>query len=79
VRVRDGRGLLISAWEVSWGRWGHAGATCTRAKTGGMAGDMRRSGGQWRATDGASTGGSAPPDPATCHGRLECVLGGAAQ
>jgi hypothetical protein len=34
VRTRDGRGWLISAWEVSWGRWGHAGATCTRGKAG---------------------------------------------
>jgi hypothetical protein len=78
VRARDGRGSLISAREVGWGRCGHASATCTCAKAGGMAGDVRRFGGQWRATDGAPAGGSAPPGPATCHGRLECVLGDAA-
>jgi hypothetical protein len=61
VRARSDRGWLISAHEVSWGRWGHAGATCTRGEAGGMAGDMRRSGGQWRATGGAPAGGSAPP------------------
>jgi hypothetical protein len=46
VRARDGRGLLISAREVGWGRWGHAGATCMRGEAGGMAGDVRRSGSQ---------------------------------
>jgi hypothetical protein len=60
VRARDGRGWLISAQEVGWGRWGHTSATCTRGGAGGMAGDVRRSGGQWRATSGAPAGGSAP-------------------
>jgi hypothetical protein len=69
VRARDGRGSLISAREVGWGRWGHAGSTCTRGEAGGMAGDVRRSGGQWRATGGAPAGGSAPPGAATCRGR----------
>jgi hypothetical protein len=45
VRARDGRGWLISVRKVGWGRWGHAGATCTRGEAGGMAGDVRRSGG----------------------------------
>jgi hypothetical protein len=71
VRARDGWVLLISAREVGWGRWGHTGATCTREKAGGMAGDVRRSGGQWRTTDGAPSGGSAPPGTATCHERHE--------
>jgi hypothetical protein len=71
VRARDGRGWLISAAEVGWGRWGHAGATCTCEKAGGMAGDVRRSGGQWRATGGAPAGGSAPRGTTTCHGRHE--------
>jgi hypothetical protein len=71
VRARDGRGSLISAQKVGWGRWGHVGATCTRAKGRGMAGDVRRSGGQWRATGGAPAGGSAPPGTTTCRGRLE--------
>jgi hypothetical protein len=64
VCARDGRGCLISAGEVGWGRWGRTGATCTRGEAGGMAGDVRRSGGQWRATGGAPTGGSAPPGAA---------------
>jgi hypothetical protein len=57
VRARDGRGWLISTREVGWGRWGHTGSTCTRGEAGGMAGDVRRSGGQWRATGGAPAGG----------------------
>jgi hypothetical protein len=69
VRARDDRDLLISAGEVGWGRWGHAGATCTRGEAGGMAGNVRRSGGQWRAAGGAPAGGSAPPGTATCHRR----------
>jgi hypothetical protein len=69
VRARDGRCWLISVREVGWVRWGHAGATCTCGEAEGMAGDVRRSGGQWRATGGAPAGGSAPPGAATCHGR----------
>jgi hypothetical protein len=33
-------------------------------RPGGMAGDVRCSGGQWRATGGALAGGSAPPGAA---------------
>jgi hypothetical protein len=54
------RGWLISAREVGWGRWGHAGATCTRGEARGMTGDVCHSGGQWRATGGAPTDGSTP-------------------
>jgi hypothetical protein len=57
VHVRDGRDWLISAREIGWGRWDHTGATFTRGEAGGMAGDVHRSGGQWRATGGASAGG----------------------
>jgi hypothetical protein len=64
VRARDDRGWLISAREVGWGRWGHTGATCACGGAGGMADDVRRSGGQWRATGGGPAGGSAPPDAA---------------
>jgi hypothetical protein len=64
VCMGDGRGWLISAREVGWGRWGHTGAICTRGVAGGMAGDVRRSCGQWRATGGAPAGGSAPPGAA---------------
>jgi hypothetical protein len=64
VRARSDRGWIISAREVGWGRWGHAGATCTRGEAGGMADDARRFGGQWRATGGAPAGGSAPPGAA---------------
>jgi hypothetical protein len=64
VRARNDWGWLISAREVGWGRWSHTGATCTRGEAGGMASDVRRSGGQWRATGGASAGGSAPPGAA---------------
>jgi hypothetical protein len=53
-----------SAGEVGWGRWGHVGATCTHGEAGGMAGDVRRSGGQWRATGSTPAGGSAPPGAA---------------
>jgi hypothetical protein len=60
----DDKGWLISAREVGWGRWAHAGATCTRGRVAVMAGDVRRSGGQWRATGGAPAGGSAPPGAA---------------
>jgi hypothetical protein len=45
VHARDDRDLLISARGVGWGRWGHADATCTHGEAGGMAGDVRRSGG----------------------------------
>jgi hypothetical protein len=34
VHTRDGRGLLISAREVGWGRWGHAGATSMSGEAG---------------------------------------------
>jgi hypothetical protein len=61
VRARSDRGWLICARKVGWGRWGHTGATCMRGEVGGMAGDVRRSGGQWLATGGAPAGGSAPP------------------
>jgi hypothetical protein len=44
-----------------------------------MAGDVRRSGDQWHAVDGAPAGGFAPPGPATYHGRHARVLAGAAQ
>jgi hypothetical protein len=64
VRARSGRNWLISAGEVGWGRWGHTYATCTRREAEGMAGYVRRSGGQWRATGGAPAGGSAPPGAA---------------
>jgi hypothetical protein len=64
VRKGNGWGWLIRAREVGWGRWGHTGATCMRGEAGGMAGDVRRSGSQWRATGGAPAGGSAPPGTA---------------
>jgi hypothetical protein len=48
-----------------------------------MAGDVRRSGGQWRATGGAPAGGSAPPGAAhlprmaqVCSRRRSTVTGG---
>jgi hypothetical protein len=44
-----------------------------------MAGDVRRSGGQWHAADSAPAGGFAPPGPATCHRWHARVLVGAAQ
>jgi hypothetical protein len=64
VRARSDGGWLIRAREVGWGRWGHAGATCTRGEAGGMAGDVRSSSGQWRATGDAPVGGSVPPGAA---------------
>jgi hypothetical protein len=83
VCARDYRGWHISVREVGWGRWGHTGATCTRGEARGMAGDVRRSGGQWRATGGAPTGGSAPPGAAhlprtarVCSRRCSAVTGG---
>jgi hypothetical protein len=44
-----------------------------------MAGDVRRSGGQWHAANGAPAGGFAPPGPATFHGRHARVLAGVVQ
>jgi hypothetical protein len=48
-----------------------------------MAGDVRRSDGQWRATGGASAGGSAPPGAAhlprtarVCSRQRSAVTGG---
>jgi hypothetical protein len=39
------------------GRWGHTSATCMCGEVGGMASDVRRSGGQRRATGGAPADG----------------------
>jgi hypothetical protein len=80
VRTSDGRGWLISVGEVGWGRWGHTGATCTRGGAGVMASDVCRSGGQWRATGGAPTGGLAPlgaahlPRTARVSSRRRCAV-----
>jgi hypothetical protein len=41
-----------------------------------MAGDVLRSSGQWHAAGGAPADGSAPPGPATCHGRHCAVTSG---
>jgi hypothetical protein len=43
-----------------------------------MADDVRRSGGQWRATGGVPVDGSTPPGLATFHERHTRVLAGAA-
>jgi hypothetical protein len=78
VRARSGRGWLISTREVGWGRWGHAGATCTRGEAG-----------AWPATCAAPAANGAPQAVRrpvdqrhlarpTCHGRHGCAPASAA-